>query len=237
MSIVFSEALDYLRDIPSESVDCVFTDPPYNIGLSYEKHSDVMDTVEYKKWCRKWLHHCYRVLKPNGTIWVVINDENLCYFGSVLGSFGLIQRNIITWYYTFGVHCTTKFSRCKASILYYVKGHNFTWNRPLMQSKRQILGDRRAADGGKTIPDVWEIPRLVGNAKEREDYPCQLPLELVERSVLCSTNVGDVVMDPFLGTGTTAVACVKHNRIVHGCDNSRKALSITERRVREVTSE
>lgn len=228
--IIENEAIAFLKSLDSLMVDCIFTDPPYNIGLQYENHDDNMSN--YYDWCNNWIYECSRVLKPGGSFWLVINDEHVCRLALMLERMGMVRRNHIIWFYTFGPHCESKFTRAKAHILYFTrKGGKHTWNRPLVPSARQAMGDKRAAPEGKTPDDVWEIPRLVGNAKERVKYPCQLPLELVNRAILCSTNVGDTVLDPFLGTGTTAVSALTHKRKIIGCDNSPIAIGLTHGRI------
>lgn len=231
-AVIQADVIDYLRPMKLPIFNCIFADPPYNIGLNYDGHDDNLPRSVYLSWTRKWIYECERLLLPGGTFWLVINDEYQARLSLMLEELNLVQRNHIIWFYTFGVHCATKFSRSKAHVFYYTKpGDKHTWNRPLVPSTRQAIGDSRASSEGKTPDDVWQIPRLVGNAKERYDYPCQLPEELVRRCILSTTNEDDIVLDPFCGTGTTAAVCKQTDRNCITIDNSEKAFAIAKERI------
>lgn len=230
--IIQTDAESFLKNIPSNSVNCVFIDPPYNQGLQYPEYNDALEPTVYLRKLNNVFYHIERVLMPGGAFWLVISDEYAAELNLACKRLKFIQRNWIIWSYTFGVHCVTKFSRCHAHLFYFIKPGPHVWNRPLVESTRLKIGDKRAVKDGKTPGDVWDdFPRIPGNDKERFDYPCQLPVGLVERAILCSTNEGDLVIDTYLGTGTTAVVCKKHNRKFAGCDISEKAIQITRGRL------
>ena len=115
--------------VPDASVDLVFADPPFNIGYKYDVYEDEKSAEEYLSWTHRWMGQAMRVLKPEGSLWVAIGDEFAAEV-KVLGhrTLGLTPRGWIVWYYTFGVHCTKKFTRSHAHLHYFVKGKKFTFN-------------------------------------------------------------------------------------------------------------
>jgi DNA modification methylase len=202
------DCLDVLPTLERESVDLVVTDPPYNIGIDYGSgvKADLRD--DYDLWCGRWIYWCYRALKPRGSLWIVSGQEHGADIDIAIQRAGMTMRNRITWHETFGVYCHNKFGRTSRPIYYAVKdAKRFTFNKSAVTvpSARQAkYGDKRASPGGKIMGDVWQISRVCGTFKERVDgVPTQLPEDLVRRIVGVSSNPGDVVLDPFAGSGTT----------------------------------
>jgi site-specific DNA-methyltransferase (adenine-specific) len=130
-----------------------------------------LDDRTYLDWCREWLAECTRLLTPDGSLWVMINDEYADHFGIMLRDIGLDRRAWIKWYETFGVNCINNFNRCSRHIFYCVKdADRFVFNRDAVSrpSDRQTkYNDRRADPVGKLWDNVWCIPRLVGTSRER----------------------------------------------------------------------
>jgi DNA modification methylase len=221
------------------SFDLIVTDPPYNIGYDgYDEYDDNKSVGEYAAWTRQWVWKCANLLTPNGSIAVVIGDNYAAEMKLLLDQAGLTMRNWIIWHYTFGQHCSKKFGRDHAHILYYVKNpKRFTFNADAVkiESERQRLGDKRAAPGGRVPGDVWSIPRLVGNAKERLDHPCQLPESLVERLVLALSNPGDYVFDPFGGSGTVPAVAYRNGRNAVAMDLSENYCDLMRQRLSRIT--
>jgi len=181
---------------------------------------------------------CRDVLKPSGTFWVMINDEHADYFGIMLRKFGFHRRSWVKWYETFGVNCTKKFNRTSRHLFYCVKNPKaFTFNADAIRvpsARLKKYKDARANPKGKLPDDVWAIPRVAGTFKERvKGAKNQLPLELLERIVACSSNPGDLVLDPFLGTGTTGVAAMEYGRKFVGIDSSKEFVEIAKGRILE----
>lgn len=196
-------------------VRLIFADPPYNIGVDYGqgKKADQRSDADYLRWCERWMLAARDALTPDGSLWVMIGDKYADHFGVMLRELGLHRRGWIKWYETFGVNCANNFNRTSRHIFYMVKDpKRFVWTgselakRP---SDRQTLyNDKRADPSGKYHDDVWEIPRLTDNHSERQPgFPTQLPLEVVRRIVAISAEPGDLVVDPFNGSGTTGVIC------------------------------
>lgn len=219
--IVNADVLDGLAHIrlSGERARLIFTDPPYNIGIDYGKGADAdrLPDQDYLAWVEKWLHLCRELLTDDGSLWVMIGDEYAAEYAMILKRMGLTIRNWIKWYETFGVNCRNKFNRTSRHIFYAVKNPSrVVFNREAVTrpSDRQIIyNDPRANPNGKIWDDVWEIPRLVGNASERlPGFPTQLPLGIPRPIVKCATDPGDLVIDPFNGSGTTGVAAIESGR-------------------------
>ena len=214
----------------------MFADPPYNIGVKYDQHVDKMPSADYLAWCELWIRASVRALTPDGSMWVLINDEWVAEFDILLRQAGLHRRSWVTWYETFGVNCTRKFNRTKRHLLYLVRNpHHFTFNRAAVstQSDRQKkYHDKRANPEGKVLDDVWIIPRVAGMHSERiKGVPTQLPMELLRRVVGCSSNPRDLVIDPFSGSGTTAAVCSTLGRRFLGIELSPQYAELSRRRV------
>lgn len=217
--IVHADCTTALANLIPGSVQLVFADPPYNIGVDYGNghKADQLSEQQFVEWAASWIEPAVAALADDGSIWVMINDEYAAEFCLILKRCGLHMRNWIKWYETFGVNCSSKFNRCSRHILYFTKSaKKFVFNTDAVSrpSDRQaIYKDRRADHHGKLWDDVWWIPRLTGTSSERlPDFPTQLPLELVRAVVQCASDPGDLVVDPFCGSGTTGVACIESGR-------------------------
>jgi site-specific DNA-methyltransferase (adenine-specific) len=156
----------------------------------------------------------------------------------ILKDLGLTVRAWITWHETFGVNCANNFNRCSRRLFYAVKDpgrfvfHAEAVSRP---SDRQAkYNDPRANPDGKILDDVWtDIPRLAGTHKERlPDFPTQLPVALLERVVLCASDPGDLVLDPFSGSATAGVAAVRHGRRYLGVEKNPRFAELSRLRLR-----
>jgi len=205
----------------------ILADPPYNFGVDYGEDGpdDARPVGQYLQWCREWITLCANALTDDGSMWVIICDEWAEHVARMLGDAGLYRRAWIKWYETFGVNCTNGFNRCSRHIFYYVVDpKNFVFNaeskyirRP---SDRQAkYNDQRADPAGKILDDVWTVPRLVDNAEERiPDFPTQIPLEITRRIVACASEPGDLVVDPFNGSGSTGHAALELHRRYTGIE-------------------
>jgi len=225
-----------LAKLPAGSVDLAFADPPFNIGYQYDVYDDRQDEEKYLDWCRQWMRGVVDALKPTGTFWLAIGDEYAAELKLIAQKeLGLICRNWVIWYYTFGVHCKQKFSRSHAHLFYFVKDRKqFTFNDEAVRvpSARQLVyADTRAdpkgrlpddtwilrpqdlPDGFRSDGDTWYFPRVCGTFKERVGgHGCQMPERLLGRIIRACSNEGDLVLDPFGGTGTTLVVAKKLRR-------------------------
>lgn len=234
--IYTGNCLDILPTLPRESVDLVIADPPYNIGVDYGRgrKADLRD--DYGIWCGWWIQECYQALKPYGSLWIISGQEHGAEIDIGMQRNGFTIRNRVTWFETFGVYCHNKFGRTSRPILYGVKdAKHFTFHRDAVTipSARQTkYGDKRASSGGKIMGDVWEISRVCGTFKERiKGVPTQLPSILVKRIIEVSSNPGDVVLDPFAGSGTTLAVARETGRQAIGIELNPDYVRIAEARL------
>jgi site-specific DNA-methyltransferase (adenine-specific) len=240
--VLQGDCLHLLAGLPAGCVDLAFADPPFNIGYEYDTYDDRRAKADYLAWTESWLAAVQRVLKPHGSCFVAIGDEYAAEVKVRLDALGLTLRNWIVWHYTFGVHCTRKFSRSHAHIFYYVsdpKRYTFNADAVRVPSARQTTyADRRANPRGK-LPDdtwvlrpqederffqahndTWYVSRVCGTFKERTQHPCQMPEALLERIVRVASNRGDLVLDPFAGSGTTLAVAKRLGRRYLGVELS-----------------
>jgi site-specific DNA-methyltransferase (adenine-specific) len=242
------DCLEVLSSLPERSARLVFSDPPYNIGVDYGPHyDDSRPPDEFERWCMEWMTLVHRVLTDDGSFWLLMNHEwayRLAY--AAVEKVGFHIRQWITWFESFGENCSKKFNRCSRPLIWFTKSegrfvfHPEAVNRP---SDRQAkYGDKRADPGGKTWDDVWgidpAIPRLVDNAKERiPEFPTQLPLALLTPIVGCASDPGDLVIDPFNGSGTTGEACLQLGRRYVGIEKNERFAELARMRLDAASSE
>lgn len=232
--ILTGDCLRHLDQLPEGCVDLAFADPPFNIGYEYDVYQDRRGRGDYLAWTERWLEAVRRVLKPDASFWVAIGDEYAAELKVRLDALGLTMRNWIIWHYTFGVHCKKKFTRSHAHIFYYVvdpKRFTFDADAVRVPSARQTTyADRRANPTGK-LPDdtwvlrpqedgsffrpgedTWYLSRVCGTFKERTGHPCQMPEAVLERIIRVASRPGDLVLDPFAGSGTTLATAKRLGR-------------------------
>jgi site-specific DNA-methyltransferase (adenine-specific) len=236
------------------STRLVFADPPYNIGIDYgDHHNDLMAPADYLAWCERWIKAVVRILTPDGSMWLLCNHEWSARLQLAMEEAGLHHHQTITWYERFG-QCQTrtprKFNRCSRPLLWMVRNpKRFVFNADavMTQSDRQTkYHDKRANSAGKVMDDVWDIPglmddvwdipRLAGTHRERiPDFPTQLPEELLRRVVGSASSPGDLVIDPFSGSGTTGAVCLELGRRSIGIEESADFASRSRHRLASVT--
>jgi DNA modification methylase/ParB-like chromosome segregation protein Spo0J len=236
---------DCLQELSRLEPGCarlVFADPPYNIGIDYGDgaNADRLSDTDFLEWFAARVLAFRRALTDDGSLWVLINDEYAAEFAMIFKGAGFTIRNWIKWYETFGVNCSDKFNRTSRHLFYCVKDpRRFVFNREAVNrpSDRQAkYADSRADPGGKILDDVWtDIPRLAGTAAERlPDFPTQLPLALLRRVVRCASDPGDLVIDPFNGSGTTGVAAVESGRKYVGIEREARFVELATQRLKGV---
>lgn len=228
-----------MRAMPAKSVDLIFADPPFNIGYRYDVYRDRKPRLAYLMWASQWVRLAAARLADTGSIFIAIGDELAADYCQLARNFGLTLRNWIIWHYTFGPHQKRKFGRDHAHILYFTAHpKRFTFNADAIrvESARQRMGDKRANPAGRVPGDVWQFPRLPGNAKERTGHPCQMPEAILERIILAASNPGDLVFDPFAGSGTTLAVAKRLGRRWAGCELSPDYAAKIETRLAKVGS-
>ncbi|MFM8273823.1 MAG: DNA-methyltransferase [Gemmata sp.] len=256
--VIEGDCIEQLGRLPAGCADLVFADPPFNIGYQYDVYDDKRAKSDYLLWTEKWLEASVRVLAPHGSLFLAIGDEFVAEHKVRLDALGLTMRNWIVWHYTFGVNCQKKFNRSHAHILYYVrdpKKYKFFPDEVRVPSARMTTyADRRANPVGK-LPDdtwvlrpqetdrhfqdgsdTWHVPRVCGTFNERlGHHPCQMPEAVLERIIRVASEKGDLVLDPFAGSGTTLAVAKKLGRNYVGvelseqyADGVRKRLQMIE---------
>ena len=184
------------------------------------------------------------LLKPTGSFFLAIGDEFAAEHKVRLDALGLTLRNWIVWHYTFGVNCTKKFNRSHAHIFYYVRDpKSYTFNpgsgsravgaaddlrRPArnpvgkLPDDTWVLRPQETDEHFRADQDTWFVSRVCGTFKERVSHPCQMPEAVLERIIRVASNPGDLVIDPFAGSGTTLAVAKKLGRKFLGCELSEE---------------
>ncbi|MHB0957939.1 MAG: DNA-methyltransferase [Pirellulaceae bacterium] len=259
-TVLNQDCIRAMQKMENESIDLVFADPPFNIGFKYDVYDDCRDDDEFVSWCRDWMSEVVRVLKPNGTFWLAIGDEYAAELKVLMQrQLHLVCRSWVVWYYTFGVNCKNKFSRSHAHLFHMVKnplGFTFNVDAVRVPSARQLVyGDSRAnpqgrlpddtwilrpqdlPDGFQPLQDTWYFPRVAGTFKERAGFHgCQMPEQLLGRIIRACSNEGEVVLDPFAGSGTTLAVAKKLGRRYIGCELSGAYTRLIKQRLRGITA-
>jgi site-specific DNA-methyltransferase (adenine-specific) len=240
------DCLNGMADLKPGSIDLAFADPPFNIGYAYDEYNDKKEGDAYLAWSKDWMSAVSRCLNPTGTFWLAIGDEYAAELKVIAtGELGFTMRSWVIWYYTFGVHCKKKFARSHVHLFHFVKdAKTFTFNDGDVRvpSARQLVyADSRANPSGRLpddtwilrpqdVPegfpsagDTWYIPRVCGTFKERKGWHgCQMPEQVLGRIIKVSTNPGELVMDPFSGSGTTLAVAKKLGRHWIGFEMSKE---------------
>ena len=227
------------KKIPSESVDSIITDPPFFLSSggitcqsgrmvsvdkgSWDKKDSFEETLNFN---RRWLYEAARVLKAGGTMWVFGTMHNVYQIGCLTQAHGGLKiLNNVTWQKTSpppNLACRS-FTHSTETIL---------WIRKEGKSKHFFdYPLSKTWNNGKQMKDVWPMGRVKKVEKKFGKHPTQKPLELMERLVLASTQPGEIVLDPFSGSGTTGVAAVKHGRKYIGFDIDASFNRIARKRI------
>ncbi len=229
------DCFEILPTLPVACAQMVFIDPPYNIGVDYGKGkaADSLPADRYLARIESLIDECIRLLTPTGSLWFLCPERWADQFGVILSD-RLPRRNRIIWRETFGQYRETCFPSGHRHLFWHVMNQRdspFYTEEIRVASQRMQVGDRRAK-GPRVPDDVWEIPRLVGNAAERlGSHPCQLPEALLERVILCSTKPDELVCDPMAGTGTTLRAAQRLGRIYLGIEEQPAFAQLIEQRL------
>lgn len=242
--IVLGDALEVLKSIADNSVDLIFADPPYNIGKDFNGHKDKWASDgDYLKWCYKWLDLCIDKLKPNGSFYVMTATQFMPFFDIYIREkLNILSR--ITWFYdSSGVQAKNYYGSMYEPILFCVKDKdNYTFNSGdiLIEAKtgaaRKLIDYRKSTPtiyNSKKVPgNVWEFSRVRYRMDEYENHPTQKPIALLERIIKASSNVGDLVLDPFSGTFTTCFVAKELNRNCIGIELQAEYVKIGLRRLK-----
>jgi DNA modification methylase len=228
--IYLGDAIKILRNIPSESVDLICTDPPYNLGKDYGNNIDLKEWTEYIEFTKDWLAESKRVLKQNGSIYVFMGVRFIARLNVIMEDYGFLFNGWITWHYTQGVGRKKGFSPRHEDILYFTKSDDFTFNIDSIRIPQKFFRERNNMQGANP-GDVWSFSHVHYSNPERTIHPTQKPEALIKRIILASSNENDVVLDMFLGSGTTCVVAKKLNRKWIGIELNPEFVKIAEERI------
>ena len=237
-TIINMDCLRYLRTVPDKSVDLVLTDPPYNIGFDGGKGWDKWKTeTEYLDWCMNWSRECIRVLKDDRmfVVWGTLKTDTFIKYKINLNCIeNIYSQNEIIWSYNWGGRSKHNFARKHEYAWCYSKGKEFLFNADDVRVERKMSKSLRT--GKKytkgTIPTcIWQK----NNHTTSKDYcgwhPTTKNLDILQRIIKAYTNENDLVLDCFMGSGSTAIACKLSNRDYMGCELDKEYISKATKRI------
>jgi len=242
--IINGDSLKELKKIPNESFDLIFADPPYNLQLrnklirpdrsKVNGVNDKWDQFEsfktYDNFTTNWLTECKRILKKNGSIWVIGSYHNIFRVGSIIQDLGFWILNDVIWNKNNPMpnFRGTRFTNAHETLIWASKDKNskYTFN---YQSLKCLNDDLQ-------IRSTWNLPICNGNERLKEKgkkvHSTQKPESLLHRILLASSNKNDLVLDPFLGSGTTAVVAKKLGRIFYGIEKEKSYFDAANKRLK-----
>ena len=245
-SILHGDSLELLKQIPDKSIDLVFADPPYNLQLKDTLYRPDQTTVEavtndwdkfdtyqaYDNFSLLWLKESKRVLRDGGTLWVIGSYHNILRLGTSIQNLGFWILNDIIWHKTNPMpnFRGTRFTNAHETLLWCATARKakYTFN---YQNLKEL-------NEGKQMRSDWHIPICAGKERLRESnnqrsHPTQKPEALLYRILVSSTNKGDTVLDPFLGSGTTAVMAKKLQRNFIGFEQDKEYIKLAKKRLKQ----
>lgn len=249
--IIEGDCIENLKALPEKSIDLIFADPPYNLQLQNELYRPNMTKVDavddqwdkfesmqaYDEFTRQWLTACKRVLKPTGTIWVIGSYHNIFRVGAILQDLGFWILNDVIWVKTNPMpnFRGVRFTNAHETLIWAStgKGAKYTFNHQAMK----CLNDE------KQMRSDWWLLSVVPGAERVKDenggkvHSTQKPEALLYRVILSSSNPGDVVLDPFFGSGTTGVVAKRLHRNWIGLEREKKYIEFAQKRINAVQLE
>jgi len=244
--LICGDALKFLDEIPPGSVNLVFADPPYNIGKEFGLLYKDLPEDEYIKWCKEWLEKIHKVLADDGSFYVMAATQFMPYIDIELRKMFHVLNRIVWFYDSSGVQAKQRFGSLYEPILLCVKNEKkYTFNYESIAVPARTGAVRRLIDHRKKPPqqysltrnpgNVWYFPRVRFRMPEYLGHPSQKPELLMERIILTSSNVGDIILDPFAGTFTTNAVALKLRRNSIGIEIEPKYFEVGAKRVQAAT--
>ena len=247
-SFYLGDCLKFLRTLPDGAANLIVTSPPYNIGKEYERRSSLAEYVDAQE---AVITECVRVLADDGSLcWQVGNHVDRgeivpldALLFPVFYDLDLKMRNRVVWHFEHGLHCSKRFSGRYETISWFTKSDDYYFELDSVRvpqkypNKRHFKGPRVGELSGnplgKNPSDVWIFPNVKHNHIEKTIHPCQFPVELVERLVLSMTEPGDLVLDPYMGVGSTAAAALLNGRRASGAETDREYYKVGKQRAQD----
>jgi adenine-specific DNA-methyltransferase len=246
IAIYNMDCLEGMRLLPNELVNLTITSPPYNIGKEYEELTKIED---YISWCETWISEIHRISTLDATFWLNVGYFEVPEKGLAVPipyllwdktPFYFIQE--VVWNYAAGVACRKRLSPRNEKLLWYVKNkERYTFNLDEIRDpdvkypNQKKNGKLKCNPLGKNPSDVWQIAKVTSGKNrssiERTPHPAQFPMALVERMLKASSNKGDLILDPFMGSGSTAECALRNGRNVIGFELEEKYIGYIEQRI------
>jgi site-specific DNA-methyltransferase (adenine-specific) len=238
--ITQGDCLELLKQVPDASVDITFADPPFNLKKGYNSYKDSLKLQEYLGWCEKWISEMVRVTKPTGSIFVHNIPKWLTFYSEFLNKKADF-KHWISWDAPTAPMGKT-LQPAHYGILFYAKEskrlkfYEIRYPHKRTRKSKLLAKDYGGKKGllhpfGPLVSDVWTDIHRVKHNKFRDEHPCQLPIHLLERIILMSTDENDIVLDPFNGTGTTAIAAKRLGRQYIGFELDKNYVEITQNKL------
>ena len=256
IQIFRKDCVEGMKKLADESVAMVFADPPYNLsgsslvnkksrtGGDFQKVNETWDnmpTDEYMEFTFEWISSVHRILKNNGSVYICASYHNLEQALAGLRRAGFIVKNILTWEKPNAMPNLTRrtFTHSTEFIIWAVKGKGWIFN---FEELKRINPDKQVDGSPKMLRDVWRLPVVQGQERLRgldgkALHPTQKPLELVRRCILASSQIHDLIVDPFSGSGTTAAASLMLDRNFVGFELEEKYFLASKSRLRSLQRE
>lgn len=246
--IINGDCLKKLKKLPDNSVDLIFADPPYGLakkkglGWAYSKHItleeewDIFTKDEFLKFNKQWIEECLRILKPGGSFWICGSFHNIYQLGFLLQSKDVKINNSIVWFKPNAqpnITCRMFTESCE-HLIWAVKNYPKTkWTFNYKETKNMINDSLNPK--GKQTRNIWSIPLTPKKEKWAGEHQTQKPIELLRRVILACTKEEDVILDPFVGSGTTMVVAKMLNRNSIGIEKEKKYIEIAKKRLSQST--
>lgn len=243
--IICGDALDVMRRMPDECVDMVFADPPFNVGKAYQDRRE-----DYTSWVATWVSECFRLLKSDGSFYHMTLPQYLEWKMPLMAESGVFL-DLIIWKNTSLQSAKERYCRSYQPIMLYTKSHDYTFYpkaefvkrdltvRASALSKKPELAHGYPGRVGNLWDDIKFIPggcmapkeAILSEDSKKKAHPCQMPIKLAYRAIVFSTDLEGIVFDPFVGSGTTAVAAIQSGRHYIGIDISPEYCKMARQRI------
>lgn len=240
-----------MADIPDGSISLMVTSPPYNIDISYGnkwnkrkiieskgvKYEDSVPEEEYRSMLKKVIGETMRVISDDGSVY--LNMKNRYHDNQIVPPFWILDyfhdmhlKNILIWSFDWGGATEKRFSSRYEYIFFFTKNKkNWTFNLDDIKIPSLNYRPDRYKSQYKNPSDVWKIPLVSGNSSERTSHPAQYPEKMIERIIKVATKKGDIILDPFMGSGTTAIVAKKLKRHYIGYEINKEYIKIAKKRL------
>ena len=241
---IFNEdCLIGIKKIPDNSLDLIVADPPYCLGKDYENNSDKLNSKEYLEWTYKWIDSVIPKLKDTGSFYVFLSWQYSPEIFSYIKT-KMLMINEVIWdrrVPSMG-GSTRKFSSVHDNIGFFVKKNKkyffdidsirIPYDEETKKARtRSIFIGKKWLEIGYNPKDIWSVSRIHAQAPERQNHPTQKPLEIIERIIKASCPVNGIVLDPFMGTGTTAIAAINTKRNYIGFEINKNYCELIKKRI------